>query len=123
MLAGYHPAEYLAISTISVALICMTPYAAVCITSALVLFAAKEAVVWNETGGWGTAEFWKSTAFNAATTGLTIAGGYGLSKVAVLRGPGAIASKWGGELFWGGIPSVLCGSWKWCASPRWEWPP
>jgi hypothetical protein len=96
----------------------MTPATFMCGFFAGSLFLAKEYSALGQAGGFNIA-FLKSTGFNLATTGLTLAGGALLAKGASIGVGATLASRWGGALFYRGLPSVICGLFGWCASPHW----
>jgi len=100
------------------AITCMTPATFLCYAVALGVLAAKEVEIYFQAGGFN-AEFLKSTLYNVATTTVTIVGGGLLGKAATKGTYAAIQSRWGGQLFYKGLPTAICAEIEACASPHW----
>lgn len=97
---------------------CMIPATFACGFVLGGVFLAKEFEIFVQAGGFN-AEFLKSTLYNAGTTALTYAGGGLLAKTATKGTYVALASRWGGELFYNGLPTAVCATIEPCASPHW----
>ena len=100
------------------AITCMTPAAVACLAVTGGVFLLKEVEIYTQAGGFN-AEFLKSSLYNAATTTVTIVGGGLLSKAATKGTYAAIQSRWGGQLFYKGLPTAICAGIEACASPHW----
>ncbi|HEX9899174.1 MAG TPA: RHS repeat-associated core domain-containing protein [Candidatus Methylomirabilis sp.] len=102
------------VATVATGGLCMVVTAGTCAAVIGSLFAAKEAAIYVEAGGFNR-EFWTNSAWNVGSTALASFGGGALAKG---LGYGGRHVPQLGKAFWKQAPTIGCGLSEGCAGPQ-----